>query len=192
MRGFRERGKALLAAPKSSIYSGPMNQNPDPMLKDPLYFNAVVTPHRSLSRSGFITIMSILAVMNFSAGLIFLRQGAWPILAFCGLDVAIVYWAFRSNYRAARAYETVQLSEDELLIRRVDQRGHVKRVSLQPYWAKLDMVEEHDGATHLFVRSHGRGYELARVLSPAERASFARALQDALDRLKTRPLNSAD
>lgn len=181
-----------MAAPKSSIYSCPMNKNPDPMLKDPLYFNAVVTPHRSLSRSGFITVMSILAAMNFSAGLIFLRQGAWPILAFCGLDVAIVYWAFRSNYRAARAHETVQLSEDELLIRRVDQRGHVRRVSLQPYWAKLDMVEEHDGATHLFVRSHGRGYELARMLSPGERASFARALQDALDRLKTRPLSSVD
>ena len=136
--------------------------------------------------------MSILAAMNLSAGLIFLRQGAWPIFAFCGLDVAIVYWAFRSNYRAARAHETVQLSEDELLIRRVDQRGHVRHVSLQPYWAKLDMVEEHDGATHLFVRSHGRGYELAGMLSPGERASFARAFQNALDRLKTRSFNLPD
>ena len=169
-----------------------MDKTPDQMLKDPLYFNAVVTPHRSLSRSGFVVVMSILAVMNFSAGLIFLRQGAWPIFAFCGLDVAIVYWAFRSNYRAARAHETVQLSEDELLIRRVDQYGHVRRVSLQPYWTRLDMVEEHDGATHLFVRSHGRGYELARMLSPGERASFARALQNALDTLKTRPLSSPD
>ncbi|MFZ3033664.1 MAG: DUF2244 domain-containing protein [Parvibaculum sp.] len=169
-----------------------MDKTPDPILGDPLYFNAVVTPHRSLSRSGFVVVMSILAVMNFSAGLVFLRQGAWPILVFCMLDVAIVYWAFRSNYRAARAHETVQLSEGELLIRRVDQRGHVKRISLQPYWAKLDMVEEHDGATHLFVRSHGRGYELAHMLSPGERVSFASALQKALDTLKTRPLKSPD
>jgi len=169
-----------------------MDKTPDPMPKEPLYFNAVVTPHRSLSRAGFVVVISILALMNFSAGLVFLRQGAWPIFVFCGLDVAIVYWAFRSNYRAARAHETVQLSEDELLIRRVDQRGRVRRVILQPYWARLDMVEEHDGATHLFVRSHGRGYELAQMLSPGERATFASALQKALDRLKARPINSSD
>lgn len=165
----------------------PHDMSDDKSLEGPLHFNAVVTPHRSLSRKGFIIVMSILAIANFSAGILFLSRGAWPIFAFCGMDVALVYWAFQANYRAARAHETVQLSDDELLIRRVDQHGRIRRESLQPYWARLEMVEEPDGATHLFVRSHGRGYELAQMLSPGERAGFARALQTALDAMKSRP-----
>tara|TARA_R110000824_G_scaffold118960_14_gene271964 strand:+ start:78291 stop:78806 length:516 start_codon:yes stop_codon:yes gene_type:complete len=156
-------------------------------LEGKLHFNALVMPHRSLSRKGFIIVMSILVVMNFGAGLLFLLKGAWPVMGFCGLDVALVWWAFRANYRAARAHETVQVSDDELLIRRIDQHGRVRATSLQPYWARLDMVEEPDGATHLFVRSHGRSHELAAFLSPDERAGFARALQNALDTSKARP-----
>jgi uncharacterized membrane protein len=144
-------------------------------------------PNRSLSRTGFIVVMSLLALMNFSAGFIFLAKGAWPVFGFCGLDVAFVWWAFRANYRAARAHETVQVADDEMLIRRVDQRGRVRRNSLQPSWARLALVEEPDGATHLFIRSHGRAYELAEMLSPGERAGFARALQSALDEMKARP-----
>lgn len=164
-----------------------MEKPTDMSLQGPLHFNAVVTPHRSLSRKGFIIVMSILMILNFSAGFLFLSRGAWPIFGFCSMDVALVYWAFQANYRAARAHETVQLSDDELRICRIDQRGRVRRVSLQPYWARLELVEEPDGATHLFVRSHGRGYELAHMLSPSERAGFARALQSALDAMKSRP-----
>lgn len=165
-----------------------MDQAPEGKLEGPLHFDAVVTPHRSLSRKGFLILMSILAAVNFVAGMIFLIEGAWPIVGFCIADVVLVYWAFRTNYRAARAYETVQLSDNELRIRRVDQRGHARSFSFQPYWVRLELVENPDESTNLFLRSHGRSFEIANVLSPPERRDFMRALCAALDKMKAAPL----
>jgi uncharacterized membrane protein len=164
-----------------------MDRTPDAKLEGALHFNAVVTPHRSLGRKGFVILMSVLVAVNFAAGMIFLLKGAWPVFGFCGLDVALVWWAFKANYRAARAHETVQLSDDELLIRRVDQRGHARSFSFQPYWVRLELVENPDESTELYLRSHGKSLELARVLSPSERLEFARALQKALRKLKAPP-----
>lgn len=165
-----------------------MDKTLDTKLAPPLHFDAVVSPHRSLGRKGFIVLMSVLIAVNFTAGMIFLLKGAWPIFGFCGLDVALVYWAFKANYRAARAHETVQLSDDELLIRRVDQRGNARSFSFQPYWVRLELVENPDDSTNLYLRSHGKSLELARMLSPPERREFAQALQKALGKLRASPL----
>ena len=40
-------------------------------------------------------------------GVLFLLLGAWPVFGFFGLDVLLIYGAFRLNYRAARAREEI-------------------------------------------------------------------------------------
>ena len=47
---------------------------------------------------------------NFGTGMMFWMLGAWPIMGFCGLDVLLVYIAFRASYRSGRAYEAIELS----------------------------------------------------------------------------------
>ncbi|MDO8290750.1 MAG: DUF2244 domain-containing protein [Parvibaculum sp.] len=165
-----------------------MIEEQDTPLNGPLHFNALVRPHRSLSKRGFLIVMGILVAINFGAGAAFIALGAWPVFFYCGLDLALVWWAFRANYRAAAAHETVQVSDDLLLLRRVDQYGRVRAIRLQPYWLRVDMEEEPDGATHLYLRSHGKSYEVARELSPKERMSFAYALRLALIEMKSKPL----
>jgi len=154
-------------------------------LEAPLHFNALLTPHRSLGRTGFIALMSVLIAVNFAAGMVFLLKGAWPIFGFCGLDVLLVWWAFRANYRAGRAYETVQLSDAELRVRRVDPKGNVAAWSFQPYWAQLIREAHADGSVSIWLKSHGRALELAHCLSVPERLDFAAALGTALDRLRS-------
>lgn len=178
--------------PRIESYLFPMTREPatpGPVtaekLGGPLHFDAVLTPHRSLSRKGFLILMAVVVAVNFAAGMIFLLKGAWPVFGFCGLDVALVYWAFRANYRAARAHETVQLSDDELRIRRVDQKGHARAWSFQPYWVRLELVEYPDETKDVYLVSHGRALEVAHCLSPAERIDFAKALNRALVELKT-------
>jgi len=158
-------------------------------LEAPLHFNALLTPHRSLGRKGFIVLMSVLVAVNFTAGMVFLLKGAWPVLGFCGLDVALVWWAFRANYRAGRAHETVQLSQSELRVRRVDPKGNVTAWSFQPYWARLTREAHADGSVSIWLNSHGRALELAHCLSVPERLNFAAALGKALDQMREpRPL----
>jgi hypothetical protein len=72
----------------------------DPL--DPKIFSAIITPHRSLGPRGFLIFMLCLGGLSFIAGVIFVSLGAWPVFGFFGLDVLLVYFAFRAKYRSAR------------------------------------------------------------------------------------------
>ncbi len=142
-------------------------------------FAAVITPHRSLSRHGFILLMSVIAALSFVCGIVFMIAGAWPVLGFFGLDVALIYLAFRLNYRAARAVEQVRLTRSELTIRRLDHRGRGIEIGIQPYWLKVEVVG--DGcAEEIHLRSHGEIHTVGAYLSPPERVAFAKELTAAL------------
>ena len=97
-------------------------------------FNAILTPHRSLSPFGFLVLMSSIALVSFVVGMYFLLLGAWPILGFFGLDVLLIYVAFRLNYRSGREYERVELSPRLLKLTRVDPRGRAQSYDFNPYW----------------------------------------------------------
>ena len=88
-----------------------------------VFFDAILHPHRSLSPRGFAIFMGIFSAISLTVGGFFCLQGAWPIFGFFGLDILLVWYAFRRNYRNARMYETVRLTERELVVRRVGLRG---------------------------------------------------------------------
>src|SRR5262249_46386244 len=101
-------------------------------------FSAVVTPHRSLSQTGFLIVMAAVGSISFISGMVFLLLGAWPVFGFFGLDVLLVYWAFRANYRAAAAFEEVTVTASELRVRKVSHRGRASEWSFNPLWVRLD------------------------------------------------------
>jgi uncharacterized membrane protein len=72
---------------------------------EPTLFSAVLTPHRSLGRTGFVVLMCLIGGISFVAGLVFFIAGAWPVMGFFWLDVLLVYIAFKVSYRSAAAYE---------------------------------------------------------------------------------------
>jgi uncharacterized membrane protein len=155
---------------------------------EPTIFSAVLTPHRSLSPTGFLLFMLVLAVASFITGMVFFLAGAWPVLGFCGLDVLLVYWAFRVNYRSARAYEQVMVTASELKLRQVSHHGRVSEWTLNPLWVRLDRVRHAEfGIERLFLVSHGRRLAIAGFLGPQEKESFAEALTAALAEAKRGP-----
>jgi uncharacterized membrane protein len=162
------------------------NDFPD-IFEQPI-FTAELTPYRSLSRRGFIILMTFLCVVSFTAGIVFLRMGAWPVFGFFGLDVLLIYWAFRVNYARARASEHLVLTPHELRLRRVSHRGHVMEWTFNPHWVRLDQ-EEHEefGIERLYLTSHGRSVAVGSFLGPDEKASFAKALRLALQDAKRGP-----
>jgi uncharacterized membrane protein len=126
--------------------------------------------------------------VSFVAGVMFLLIGAWPVFGFLGLDVLLIYWAFRINYRAARAYEEVTVTTSELTVRKVSHRGSVREWTLNPLWVRLERVaHEEFGIERLFLISHGRRLSIAACLGPDEKASFAGALSTALSEAKRGP-----
>ena len=155
---------------------------------EPTIFSAIITPHRSLSSMGFLAVMLAVGGISFVSGIVFFMAGAWPVVGFLGLDVLLVYWAFRVNYRTAAAYEEVTVTASELRVRKVSHRGEVAEWSLNPVWARLDReTHEEFGIERLFLVSHGRRLPIAGFLGPKEKESFASALSTALGEAKRGP-----
>jgi uncharacterized membrane protein len=157
-------------------------------LTEPAIFSAIITPHRSLSSVGFLLLMLGIGGISFASGVMFLLIGAWPVFGFLGLDVLLIYVAFRANFRSARAYEEVTVTASELTVRKVSHRGGVREWTLNPVWVQLDrIVHEEFGIERLFLVSRGRRLPIAGFLGPDEKASFARALAAALGEAKRGP-----
>jgi uncharacterized membrane protein len=156
---------------------------------EPTLFSALLTPHRSLNRTGFLLVMAAVSVASFAAGIACLMIGAWPVLGFLGLDVLAIYWAFKVNFRSAKAYEEILVTPSELRLRRVSHRGRVMEFAFNPLWVQLDQViHEEFGVEKLFLVSKGRRVALASFLGPDEKASFAKALMAALAAARKGPI----
>jgi len=152
---------------------------------EPTLFSAIITPHRSLGSTGFLLLMLLIGGVSFAAGTLFFVLGAWPVVGFFGLDVLLIYWAFRVNYRAAAAYEQVTVTTSELKVRRVTHRGQVSEWTLNPLWSQLDRETNPEfGIQRLFLVSRGRKLAIAGFLGAHEKESFADALGAALGEAK--------
>ena len=152
---------------------------------EPTIFSAVLTPHRSLSPKGFRIFMLVLGGLSFLIGMYFVLKGAWPIFGFFGLDVLLLYWAFRLNYRHAAAYEEVKVTPAKLTERKVSHRGVAREWVLNPLWVKLEKTEHEEfGIERLALVSRGRELAIAGFLGPDEKANFAKALGAAIGEAK--------
>jgi uncharacterized membrane protein len=157
----------------------------DPTLDQPTLFSARVTPHRSLNRTGFLVLMTFIGAVSFIAGIAFWMMGAWPVLGFFGLDVLVIYWAFRINFRSADATEDIVVTPSELRVRRVSHRGRLIEWSFNPLWVQLEQTGDPEfGIEHLYLVSRGRRVSVGHFLGPDEKASFAKALLAALQTAK--------
>ncbi len=143
-------------------------------------FRAVLTSHRSLGPRGFLLLMTGLSLVSFATGIVFLIKGAWPVIGFLGLDVGLIYVAFKLNYRSGRLHETIELDPDRLVITRFHPSGHAERFEFNPYWLRVQLEEGRDGRTALSLRQHARAFPFARFLTDDERRAFAATLGDAL------------
>jgi uncharacterized membrane protein len=147
---------------------------------EPTIFSAVLTPNRSLGPTGFLILMTAVGGTSFIAGMFFLLIGAWPVFGFFGLDAALVYVAFKLNYRSGRLYETLDLTPARLVLTRVHPSGRQERFDCNPYWARVNLREWPDGRTALSVVSRGTELAFGSFLTDDERRDLATALREAL------------
>ncbi|WP_045834685.1 DUF2244 domain-containing protein [Hyphomicrobium sp. 99] len=141
----------------------------------------VLHPHRSLPPGGFVIMMTLISLVSFVIGMVFFLMGAWPVFGFFGLDVALIYWAFKLNYRSGRLYETVTLSPELLKLTRVYPSGKREEFDFNPYWARVRCtVDRPDGRTSLRLAAQGKEVLFGQFLTDDERRNFADALTGAL------------
>ncbi len=156
------------------------------MNEEPL-FEAVLSPHRSLGRLGFVLLMAIATVITAVHMAIFARIGAWPVFAFFGLDLALLFGAFWLSYRSGRMREFIRMSRTDLNVRKVFPSGRAVDHTFNPFWTRFN-IARHDeiGITDMQISGQGRQTDVGSFLNPDDKESFATAFQRALATIKKR------
>ena len=146
---------------------------------NPKTWQAVLTPHRSLSRRGFILVMSLIAAINLVVGGMFYAIGAWPVVGFLGLDVLAIWWAFRVNFADARKAERIVVTEHELILERLSERRGREEQRFVRRWVRVELEEdtERDLIGSLYLSVSGRRTAIGDFLPPDERKAFAGQLR---------------
>lgn len=148
-------------------------------------FSATLRPYRSLSKNGFIVLMILFGGTCFCMGFFYVMVGAWPVFGFLGLDVVLLYVAFRINYHSAKAYEEVIVRQDALIVRRISARGQIREMSFNPFWAKLHVSrDEDDVVTKISITAQGQKTAIGAFLNPDDKTTFAKAFSAALSQAK--------
>lgn len=128
--------------------------------------------------------MACIATVSFIAGVAFLLMGAWPVFGFFGLDVVLIWWAMKRNYRDAECRENICIGEEEITIIRRKSRRPDQTQRLVRAWAKVRLEEdtERDLIGRLFLSSRNMVTEVGSFLAPNDRKSLASTLKDILAR----------
>jgi uncharacterized membrane protein len=148
----------------------------------PTVFEAMITPHRSLSARARRRIVIALFGASAASAAVFWLLGAWPVTGFCGAEIGLASTLLLLHSRSARASELVLLTDRTLRVVRTDPRGRRAVCELQAAWLHVRLEERNGTTPRLLVGQRDREVELARVLGEAEKRDLAAALSEALDR----------
>jgi uncharacterized membrane protein len=153
---------------------------PPPPLPAAPRFDAILYPHRSLPPLGFAILMGAVVAVSAAVGAGFFLIGAWPVTGFFGLDVLLLWLAFRWNYRQGRRAELIRLDQQGLTVRRIEPSGRHREWRFEPYWVRVTMDDPPRSDSQLTVGSHAQHLVIGAFLTPEERLEVARALRAAL------------
>jgi uncharacterized membrane protein len=146
-------------------------------------FEALIVPHRSLTRKGVAVVVAAMIVLNVVVALRFWLIGAWPVAAFSLVEVPLIVLLLAINLRGGRASELIMLNEQAITVIRTDPTGRRQQVSLPSAWLRIDL-DSGRGAPRVILSSHGRGCEIGAFLHEPEKRSLFEALSDALHRVR--------
>jgi uncharacterized membrane protein len=149
---------------------------------NPKTWRATLTPHRSLTRRGFLAVMVLVVIVNLVVGGVFMAMGAWPVAGFAGLDVLLIWWAFRANFADGRQMESITITDHEVVLDRLRERHPPEQKRFVRRWVRVELEEDRERELigRLSLISGGQRTAVGDFLAPEERKTLAAALRSAL------------
>ncbi len=148
-------------------------------------FEAVIVPHRSLSRRGRMRLLSALGLLCGINAAVFIHMGAWPVGGFTGIELLLAGVLLQVNAHGARASEIVLLTAGGLHITRTDAGGSRRERRLPAAWLRMTLEEVPGRAPRLLLQARELREEIGASLGEAEKRDLAAALQSALLRWRS-------
>jgi uncharacterized membrane protein len=123
--------------------------------------------------------MGCIALVSFAAGIGFLLIGAWPVFGFFGLDVVLIWWALKRNFRDGKAqgdhHHQQSRGEPGEGTGLANRTWRLTLSAAGPASSWKTMLKR-DLIGRLFLVSKGVRTEIGSFLSPDDRKSLCSAL----------------
>ena len=154
------------------------------VLDQPILVDLVIKPNQSLSHPGFIAVMFTVSFITLGLSIFFLYLGAWPVLGFLGLDLVLLYIAFKLNSRSLRIIERVRMNNRQVMVTRESAQGDESWM-FNSYWLNVSIKNESRGKGYIQLASHGFSINIGRHLTINERQALVEKLRSTLVDLRS-------
>jgi len=139
----------------------------------------------SLQARRLVSVLMCLPVLVVSVGVAI--HGAWLVLPFAGLEIALILSAFHWLGAGDDDFEMVHIDADQVVVSRSD-RGHTSEARFNLHWVQVDFVPAGIARKSLLaLRSHGRLHRLGHLMTEAERIAAAHYLSLHIRRARSAP-----
>jgi uncharacterized membrane protein len=141
-------------------------------------YRFVVSPNCALSWRTTKYLIWFFAACFAAVGSYFASLGAWLVLPFAGLELAVVAAGFYLSALAGHTREVIQIEGP--LLRVLRGRRQLEEVARFPAnWTRVSLQRDPSGwyPSRLLLRFHGRRLEIAAMVVEAEREELALALE---------------
>ena len=144
------------------------------------FLDITVLPYRSLTKKGFRNLMFIVSLIFFLVGVFFWHIGAWPVFGFLGLDVLLLYYAFKINYKSGEIFETIKIIHEKFSITRSFPSGKKQVWNLETYWTKVEILNPAQNQHNLIVKSKDKVVLLGSFLNLNDKKKLLSKIESAL------------
>jgi uncharacterized membrane protein len=135
--------------------------------------NCSLSPRQSACAYAAPCIVALIVAAFFTV------HGAWYVMSFAILESVVVALLFLHYARHATDHEHIVLTEESLLIERVE-ADRVQRTWLDRYWTRITLPSRPQDLIRLEAK--GIGIEVGRFVTKAKRKRIAKELQNQLRR----------
>ncbi|MBV8524338.1 MAG: DUF2244 domain-containing protein [Acetobacteraceae bacterium] len=147
-------------------------------------FEAVIVPHRSLSRRGMRLLVAAIVTGSSVNAIRFWFWGAWPVVPFTLAGVVLALFLLQLNARRARSSETLRLSDHEFRVIRIEPNGRREERTLPAGWLRVDLQDSPGRVPRLWICDRNLCEEVGRALGEEEKRDLASALREAVHQLR--------
>lgn len=156
-------------------------------MQDIVDWRLVIEPHDPLGARGRRMLFWCLASVSLVIGLAFYLSGAWPVVGFMGLELLVLWLAFRTFVNQQRHVEILELTNNQLIVTKIDHQGRERQIKLDPGDCRVSLTRPVKWKSSLILRQ-APGFNrpavsvrLGSALTPDARAAVADKIRTQLN-----------
>ena len=151
-------------------------------------FSAVITPGASLDRQAHRWLCTFITGLSAVFQAIYIALGLWYVSLFLLIATGGLVGMLLMFQKGLQRHECVTVKDGHVMVLRYRRGVLVSKTAVPLKSIAIDCDRDPDyGLRRIRLRQHGRAVEIARDLSPPERAEFLEAFKRAIAREGVRP-----